>query len=294
MVRKLLMLLLLSSSITSTVYAQECEKLLSDGLYSFTKMTNTSSFSQDLRTYYLSETFKSDMKSGKWGASLTIPIKGVPFSIGANDSEDKYTELKTKLLSITELNIGSENAQVLLQSVPNTNLYEAYVNCVTKNGQSNLYGFIQGTNVETEDAVVFTIHYRPSSPGDSMPKVTSFNVYPTGALLSGKLDLGESLKGFTTLVTCKRPANEDVILTIQTDRGSFSSKASAQDNIASTKEFPIGTIITSYLNYEQFNTATKNHDKSPGGIFTSNKSKWAPCDGRPVPNSKFQNVDIAN
>ncbi|QNR83025.1 tail fiber protein [Pedobacter riviphilus] len=288
MIRKLLIPLLLSGSITSMVYAQECEKLLSDGLYSFTKMTNTNSFSHDLRTYYLSEIFKSDMKSGKWGASLTIPIKGVPFSIGANDSEDKYTELKTKLLSITELNIGAENAQMLLQSVPNTNLYEAYVNCVTKNGQNNLYGFIQGTNVETEDAVVFTIHYRPSSPGDSMPKVTSFNVYPTSALLSGKLDVGESLKGFTTLVTCKRPANEDVILTIQTDRGSFSSKASAQDNMTGTKEFPIGTIITSYLNYEQFNTVTKNHDKSPGGIFTSNKSKWAPCDGRPVPNSKFQ------
>ncbi|MCX2493984.1 hypothetical protein OQX63_10905 [Pedobacter sp. PF22-3] len=288
MIRKLLILLLLHGSITSTIYAQECDKLLSDGLYSFTKMTNTSSFSQDLRTYYLSETFKSDMKSGKWGASLSIPIKGVPFSIGANDSEDKYTELRTKLLSTTEIKLGADNVQMLLQSVPNTNLYEAYVNCVNKTSQSNLYGFIQGTNVETEDAVVFTIHYRPSSPSDSMPKVTSFNVYPSGAILSGQPAIGETLKGFTTLVTCKRPPNEDVILTLQTDRGSFSSKAAAQDNIVNSKEFPIGTIVTSYLNYEQFNTATKNHDKSPGGIFTSNKSKWAPCDGRPVPNSKFQ------
>jgi hypothetical protein len=283
----ILSLFLLASLST---FAQDCDKLLADGLYSFTKMTNTASFSKDLRTYYLSETFKSDMRSGKWGGSLTIPIEGVPFSIGANDSEEKFSELRTKLLSISELKLEANTVQVLLQSVPNTNLYEAYVNCVEKSKQPNLSGFIQGTNVETEDAVVFTIYYRPSSPTDAMPKVTAFSVIPDGSIITGALTIGDNLKGFTTLVTCRRPADKDLILTLQTDRGGISSKASAQDNISSSKEFPIGTIITSYLNFEQFNTATKNNDKSPGGIWTSSKSKWAPCDGRPVPNSKFQTL----
>lgn len=268
--------------------AQECDKLLADGLYSFTKMANTNSFSKDLRTYYLSETFKSDMRSGKWGGSLSIPIEGIPFSIGANDSESKFTELRTKLLSISELKLEANTVQVLLQSVPNTNLYEAYINCIEKVKQPNLSGFIQGTNVETEDAVVFTIYYRPSSPADEMPKVSDFHVSPEGSVLSGSLATGDRLKGFTTLVTCRRPADKDLILTLQTDRGSISSKASAQENIASSKELPIGTIVASYLNFDQFTTATKNNDKSPGGIWTSMKSKWAPCDGRPVPNSKFQ------
>lgn len=275
-------------TISIGTFAQDCDKLLADGLYSFTKMTNTTSFSKDLRTYYLSETFKSDMRSGKWGASLTIPIEGVPFSIGANDSEEKFSELRTKLLSITELKIESNNAQVLLQSVPNTNLYEAYVNC--KGIPPGLSGFIPGVNVETEDAVVFSIHYRPSSPTDAMPKVTGFSVIPEGSIVSGGLKIGDDIKGFTTLITCKRPIDKDLILTIQTDRGAISSKASAVDNLTSNKELPIGTIITSYLNFEQFNAATKNNDKSPGGIFTSAKSKWAPCDGRPVPASKFQTL----
>lgn len=276
------------------IYAQECDKLLADGLYSFTRMTRTDSFSKDLRTYFLSESFKTDMKSGKWGGSLSIPIDGVPFSIGANDSEQKYTELRTKLLSITELKIESGSTQVLLQYIPNTNLYEAYINCIDKTTQPNLSGFIQGTNVETEDAVVFTIYYRPSSPSDPMPRVTSFNVVPENSVVSGSLAVGQSLSGFTTLVTCKRPVDKDLILTLQTDRGSISSKASAQDNITSSKELPIGTIVTSYLNFEQFNTVTKNNEKSPGGIWTSAKSKWSPCDGRPVPNSKFQTLTSQN
>ncbi len=275
-------------TISIGTFAQDCDKLLADGLYSFTKMVNTTSFSKDLRTYYLSETFKSDLRSGKWGASLAIPIEGVPFSIGANDSEEKFSELRTKLLSISELKIEASNVQVLLQSVPNTNLYEAYVNC--KGIPAGLSGFIQGINVETEDAVVFSIHYRPSSPSDPMPKVTGFSVIPEGSLVSGGLKIGDEIKGFTTLITCKRPIDKDLILTIQTDRGAISSKASAVDNITSHKELPIGTIISSYLNFEQFNTATKNNDKSPGGIWTSAKSKWAPCDGRPVPTSKFQTL----
>lgn len=277
-------------AISTLCLAQPCDKLLADGLYSITKMTNTNSFSKDLRTYYMSEAFKSDMKNGTWGASVTVPIDGVPFSIGANDSDAKYSELRTKLLSITELKIDQTNVQVLLQSTPNTNLYQAYVDCLNTEKQTNLSGFIQGTNVETEDAVVFAIHYKPSSPLDQMPIVKSFNVIPEGSVISGGLTIGQSLQGFTTLVTCRRPLEKDLVLTLQTDRGAISSKALASDNITSNKELPIGTIIASYLNFEQFNAATINNEKSATGVWSSSKSKWAPCDGRPIPMSKFQTV----
>lgn len=277
-------------TVSLSTFGQDCKcnELLHDGLYSFTKMTRTDSFSKDLRTYYLSETFKSDMKSGKWGGSLTIPIKGIPFSIGMNDSEEKFSELRTKLLEVSELNIDEGSVQASFGSIPNTSLYEAFVECTKICVNPYESGFIQGKNLETEDAVVFTIYYRPSSPDDPMPIVTSFNVLPEGSVVSGNLTVNQPLKGFTTLITCKRPLDKDLVLTLQTNRGAISSKAYALENVSSNKELPIGTIVTSYLNFEQFNTATKNNEKSPGGIWTSNKSKWAPCDGRPIPTSKFQ------
>lgn len=285
---KKLPILLLALFIGNLSYSQDCDKLLEGGLYSFTTMTNTGSFNKDLRTYYLSEQFKTDMKSGKWGASLTIPIKGVPFSLGMDDSEDKYSELRTKLLEVTELNISQAFYQTSYSSIPNTNLYEAYIKCV--NGPKDKTGFIQGLNIETEETVVFTIYYRPQSPNDPMPIVKSFNVTPPNSIISGNLNVGDKLNGYSLLITCKKHEERDLVLTLETDRGAFSSKASAIDNISSSKELPIGTIITSYLNFEQFNVATKNNDKSPGGIWTSKKSKWSPCDGRPVPESKFQKL----
>ncbi len=288
MKQKLTLLTLASFMLFHLGFSQNCDKLLEGGLYSFTSMTNTGSFNQDLRTYYLSESFKSDMKSGKWGASLTIPIKGVPITIGMDDSEDKYSQLRTKLLEVTELKISNTYYETTYSSIPNTNLYEAYTKCV--NIIPGKTGFIQGLNIETEETVVFTVYYQPQSPGDPMPIISNFNVTPANSIISGNLNVGDELNGYSLLITCRRHEEKDLVLTLETDRGSFSSKASAMDNIASSKEFPIGTIITSYLSFEQFNVATKNNEKSPGGIFTSKKSKWAPCDGRPVPESKFQKL----
>jgi len=273
-----------------TVFSQDCDKLLQGGLYSFTGMTNTGSFSKDLRTYYLSEQFKKDMKSGKWGGSITIPVEGVPVTLGMDFSEDKYNEFKSKLLQVTELSITSSFYQTSFSSIPNANLYEAYNECVRIKNDVSKTGFIQGINVETEDVVVFTIYYRPQAPGDRMPIVQSFNVQPEGSVLSGGLAVGQRLNSYSILVTTKRDEEKDIVLSLKTDRGSHTSKSFAEGSLSTAKEFPIGTIITSFLKLEQFNVATKNNEKSPGGVWTSQKSKWSPCDGRPLPNSKYAKI----
>ncbi len=283
-------LLCLFTAVSITAFAQECDNLLQGGLYSFTKMTNTGSFSKDLRTYYLSEQFKTDMKSGKWGGSVTIPIEGIPVSLGMDFSEDKYNEFRSKILAISELNVSKNFYQTSFSSIPNTNLYDAYVQCVRIKEDVSKTGFIQGVNIETEDVVVFNFYYRPQAPGDAMPVVTSFNIQPENSVLSGGLTAGQTLNSFSFVVTCKRDPEKDLVLSLQTNRSPYVSKSSAEGSFSTNKEFPLGTIITSVLNFEQFSFTSKNNEKSPGGIWTSGKSKWAPCDGRPLPGSKYSKV----
>lgn len=277
-------------TISISSFSQECDKLLEGGLYSFTKMTNTGSFNQDLRTYYLSEQFKSDMKNGKWGSSVTIPIGDLPVTLGADFSEAKYSEFRSRLLSISELNISQTFYQTSFSSIPNINLYTAYTECVKIKNDVSKTGFIQGVNVESEDIVVFNFYYRPQAPGDALPKVISFDVQPIGSVLSGNLTAGQTISSFSFLVTCKRDQEKDLILSMQTDRGPFVCKSTADGSFSSSKEIPIGTIVTSVLNFEQFSFTSKNNEKSPGGIWTSNKSKWAPCDGRSLPESKYSKI----
>jgi len=151
--------ILLSTVTTTVTRAQDCDRLIHDGLYSFTSMTNTKSFSKDLHTYFLSDQFKKDMSSGKWGSTLVIPIGGSLFPVGINDDETKYSELRSKLLSVSELSISSSDYQTMLSSIPNTNLYESYVNCVGLKVRMDHPGFYSGTNIETDDRVIFAIYY---------------------------------------------------------------------------------------------------------------------------------------
>lgn len=52
----------------------------------------------------------------------------------------------------------------------------------------------------------------------------------------------------------------------------------------------IGSIVASYLNFEQFSAITENNKNSTGGIWTPGKSRYAPCDGRSVVNSKLSSI----
>ena len=100
---------------------------------------------------------------------------------------------------------------------------------------------------------------------------------------------GIPLKGETTITT-ERDADKDLTLVLETDRGIATYKVPA-DPSGFNKDFPVGTIITSYLNWTEFQVATKNNANNPvGQIWSSKYSKWAPADGRQVPNSAFIRV----
>ncbi|WP_449397426.1 hypothetical protein [Chryseobacterium wanjuense] len=265
-----------------------CEKLLQGGLYSFTGMTNTGSFSQDLRTYYLSEQFKTDMKNGKWGGSLTIPVKGVPFTLGASDSEERFQQFRSMIMSETTLNISSDYYQTTFASIPNTNLYEAFNQCIQTICNENQVGFLPVKELITEDYVVFTIHYRPQVSTDPLPKVEYFKV--ENALSVSNVPTKDQVLSQTTIISARRDPEKDILLTLQTDRGTVSRKIDAENSLSSNKELPIGTVIASFLTFQEFNFVSKNNLKSPGELWIAEKSKWAPCDGRSIANSGYSRI----
>lgn len=56
-------------------------------------------------------------------------------------------------------------------------------------------------------------------------------------------------------------------------------------------EVPVGTVITSFLTWIEFEATAEDNKANPGGNFwTSEYSKWSPADGRAVPGSRFKSV----
>jgi len=263
------------------ISAQEtCEKLLQEGLYQKINIINRKSFSQDLKIYFQSEDFKSDIKKGSWGSVISIPIDGMPFSIGVNSNDEKFSEFKKKVEGSNNLNISTNDFVNISKSLPNSSLYDSYVRCKEIEADRFRTGLSQGKKIETEETVIFTFYYRPSSPKDKGPRVKSFMIEPQSALInSGGIKVGKRLPSFLMQVTCRRSQINEITFTLQTEKGYVS------DNSGPTKssrfETPIGTIIASYLSFDRFREAIGE------STIWKTSSKWAPCDGREVLNSAF-------
>ena len=118
-----------------------------------------------------------------------------------------------------------------------------------------------------------------------MPTVKRIEVYGGGSKLNG-LKEKQKIRN-NNIVTCEWDPTKDVILILETTRGVATHKVWAEP-AGFNKDLPIGTIISSYLDWSQFQDATTNNQNNPNGTtWTAKYSKWAPCDGRDVKDSKL-------
>lgn len=265
-------------------FGQDCEKMLQNGLYEHFKMQNTGSFSSDFKSYLLSSTFTTDLRNGKWGGGITIPIDGVPVSLNANSDNTVISTFQQKIEQDVNFNIKKEYYNLIVQDIPNLNLAKVYSDCLP------LVGF-RITPSSTGTDATFLIKYLPQNQSDPKPKVTYFNI-SNGNQIQNAPSTGQEME-LQTIITCKRDPKKDLILVLQTDRGAVSSKIDANE-IESNIESPIGTIICSLLDFDKFNIATSNNAQSPTGEWDSKFSKWAPADGRLVTYSRYSKVTDKN
>lgn len=277
-------ILMLVAGVSLAQSDNRCEKILQDGLYSNFRITNTGNFNQDFRTYLLSEQFKQDLRQSKWGGSITIPIEGIPISLGANASEAEFSAFRQRVLQATSFSVSESSYQSIVSSIPNVDLARVYTDCVER---TRTFGFkVNATS--GEKWVSFVITYTPEISTDPLPKVRTIDVR-NGSNVKTALVVGQPIANYNSVVSDRDP-KMDLLLFLDTDRGVATYKIPAESPQESSKDMPVGTIITSYLNVEQFYAATKNNEFSPGGVWTSEKSKWSPADGRVVPNSQFQKI----
>ncbi|HZV69734.1 MAG TPA: hypothetical protein VFG10_09325 [Saprospiraceae bacterium] len=275
------------SNLTFTQSSQECEKFLEDGLYQLIKINTKSSFSSDIWTYFLSQQFRSDLKDGKWGGTLTLPINGVPISIGASSSNEQISTFQSTLQSATQSSIKIVDFVNVVRTLPNPELYAAYNDCIGIIHDNTRTGLILGKKVETEETVLFTFYYRPTGVNQPVPKVKSFTITPSSALVDGGgIKKGRKIPSFYVSVLAQRSEVNDVVLNLQTGNGFINDISSP--TTSSKFETPVGTIIASYLSFDRFREIT-----GTVGVW-KRTDKWAPCDGRDVVGSKFSKFSSNN
>ncbi len=267
-------------------YSQEnpCLPILEDGLYKYVIKTRTSTFNSDLKSYFESDTFKEDFKSGKWklGVDGIIPFgdNGMMQKVGIDfgASEDKINEFQKHVKDAKSIQIDDKFYQSSVTAVPDVGLARAYVDCIP---DIESYGFQIKNVIETPKNVVFNVSYSKRLSSDPMPAIKDFKIVGSNKIIQG-LSVGEKISDEFS-ISCERYPENELILSINTDRENLVHVVEASE-IGFGKEFPIGSVITSMLDWNSFSQITDDKSSSE---WDAGKSKWVPADGRNVSASKY-------
>lgn len=283
----LIILTLLGLISSARVLAQDeepCKLLLQNGLYKTYQMAKTGSFKQDLKTYLSSDQFKKDFKDNKWGSSLSVITDGTPIQLGINSSDTKINDFQSNIKQSSTLTINQSFYDQAYTNIPDVELAKAYTDCVAN---TRRFGFKTNASISDRE-VLFIVSYYKEINTDPMPKVRGFEI--RGAHnITKSFNVGDFLNNQSS-ITCDRDPDKDLILVLETDRGVAAYKVPAEPT-GFNRDLPVGTIITSYLNWTEFQVVTNNNSNNPAGnLWSAKYSKWAPADDREVPNSAFQRI----
>lgn len=280
---KLLAILLVLFVNTSFGQDNPCLSLLQDGLYKQVIDKKVTSFDGNLKTYFESQTFKDDFKKNKWNLGIdgVIPVgeTGLMQEIGLDfgASEDKINKFQQKIKEAKSIQVNDKFYQSSVVRIPDVGLAKVFTECMEIHTR---FGF-KVKVLETPNKVLFNISYSKRLSSDPMPTVKNFKVLGSTKIIQG-LEDGEKISDEFS-ISCERYPKNELILSINTDRENLVQVVEASET-GFGKEFPIGSIITSILEWNSFSQITEDKASSE---WDAKNSKWAPADGRNISASKL-------
>lgn len=264
----------------------DCFDLLKRGVYAERNITYSTEHSTDFKHYLESDQFKNDFLNKNKGVDLEVVVNGIPIRLGYNSDETKINEFQEKIRTSTEFKINDNFFYSQAESFADESLLKTFTDCLEK---TDTLGFNIKHEV-SDDQITFTVKYVNFAGTGEDPILESVYISSGGKLLNQTKNIGEKLavnsdSSFTFKLS---EETNEVLFIIDTNISSKSQKVTINRK-SSTYSSPIGTIISSVLNWEQFQKVTDNN-KFSGGIWKSASSFWSPCDGRSISKSALENI----
>lgn len=259
----------------------QCTLLLKDGVYAKHITTQTADKTVDYKMYFQSEKFRSDYKEGNVNVSVGIVASGIPINLGYGATDTEITEFQEKIKNSVDLTITEKFYFNNAETFADKNLLEAYNECLRISNQLGFNIRYEQTSNEISFIVKYINFGALANPilesvyfsTNTAPKKRELNDHEALEVVSEyrfTYDLGPNLK--------------DGIFIIETNLGSQSLKVDFRKRGVYEDSSPVGTIISSFIDWDTFQQITACN-KETNGIWQSKFSIWSPCDGRMVPNS---------
>lgn len=268
-----------------------CLEVLKDGLEEELNIRKGQHFNQDLKTFFTSDKFLEEYKNGKWQGDVGIVVDGAPIDFGFGKSDEEIRRIQERIRTATSIQTNSGFYESYRKNTKNTALAQIYVDCLIKVCREDDNLGLNGLASFTKRSATFIITYRDR--GGRPARVNRFEITSGSRRIANAVNIyrvGDNLQP-ERKITCVRNPKEDLVLTLSTSAGDETLTIASEDDQALTNnQMPVGTIIASYLNFEQFNAATANNERNPYKIWSDVYSNWAPCDGRSVEYSTLRKI----
>lgn len=264
----------------------QCLELLKNGVYAKHITTQTADKTVDYKTYFESEKFKTDYKNGDIDISLGVVVEGIPIDFGFGKSDTEIAEFQEKIKNSTDFKLTEKFYLNNAETFADKNLLDSFIECQKL---ENKLGFnIRYEQISNE--ITFIVKYvnfgALKNPilesvyfsNDTKPKYRTLN---DNEELEVNSEYSFTYKIDTNL--------KDVTFIIDTDLGSQPLKVNLRKRGIYEDNSPVGTIITSFLDWEAFQKITDSN-KDSNGTWQSKFSTWCPCDGRQIPNSYLAEI----
>lgn len=297
MIRVIFSFIVISFLLISPLQAEEnsCDKILELG-FNVYKLYSEAQINE---SYYLmlSKSEKElDKLANKYekGDKLDGAYKMIAVAWSKNRKDEKYKERfrSSKFRYNAGLSIDNRFFEYIKIRTVNEETLSAWQKCksneiLAKQKMKELElksgGFIP--EVVGDEAGVFTFVINKLPQEGHPSKVKIVNVTKSNIEFIGDYNLKaeEFVENYTGISQSMRliDPTEEATLVVNLENYNPVSK---RFNKNALSNFPLGSIITSVLDFNQFSYETKNHRNNE---FDPSKSKWAPADGRKVTGSDY-------
>lgn len=260
----------------------QCTKLLEGGIYTTLNVVKSGDFLYDLKKYYESEQFKEDFKAQKFsfGFEAIDPTSMVKNVLNFGASDDEANSFIERVKSLETITVSQSFFDSFSLHTPNKDIIEGYVKCLeVQNNKKGLSTVIQ----EGEEGITIFIFYNKISSTDFSPVVENY-IITNGIEISKSFEKEQTLDINNSITIQRTDPTKEIFFFLDTDKGPVNCLLNALPS-GFNKDFPVGTILCSYLSWDEFQKVTQNNLSNPDKNWNSKYSKWSPCDGRRIESS---------
>lgn len=200
---------------------RNCSEVLKGGVFETLIVNSDKNVSENIYEWLQKAEYEELKKATEAGLNIGLPIKGIPFKLGGDFSEDEYKNWKKAIAEQRTRSFNENETLQIIRKTASSAILNAWVNCQIGPNPETGTGIVTTLKLNpSKDVLLYKVRFLPNSDidADTLPKVTEFIV--TGAKTIQGIQVDDYISFGGNTATIERNGNSGITVNLQTSKGS--------------------------------------------------------------------------